>query len=119
MLALWLEEGSEPTEHLLNELLERGKAPVCTLFLVRGQESLAQPTLNRALERLEGTQAMLCGWTDDLESVARHLGRDPDSPPLAVLCDGEGYAVYSASGYRAGGVELLVRAAQAWLERNA
>ena len=56
-------------------------------------------------------QVLLDDWSYDLELLARHLGCDPDTPPLAVVCDGAGQAVYSISGYRAGAVELLVRAA--------
>lgn len=112
VLALWLEAGDEPTEHLLNELARHQEAlPVRPLFLVRDRKALAQPTLAGAVERLEGAQALLCDWDYELEAVARRLGRDPDTPPLMVLCDGAGRAVYSDSGYRVGAVELLLRAA--------
>ena len=116
VLALWLEEGGEPTEHVLNELMDRAgetaALPVRLVFLVRGRDSLTQPTLAAALGKLSGVQVLLDDWAYDLEAVARCLGRDPDLPPLAVLCDGAGAARYSASGYRAGGVELLLRAAR-------
>ncbi len=115
ILVLWLEEGGEPTEHMLNELMERraelAVLPVRVFFLVRGRESLRQPTLARALARLEGAQVMLDDWAYDLEAVARHLGRDAGSPPLAVVSDGGGRAVYSVSGYRVGAAELLLQAA--------
>ena len=115
VLALWLEEGGEPTEHVLNELLERPQAldslPVRVFFLVRGRDSPAQPTLAKVLARFPRIQVLLDDWAYDLEAVARHLGRDPDSPPLAVVCDGAGRAVYSDCGYRVGAVELLLKAA--------
>lgn len=121
-LAFWLEEGGEPTEHVLNELLEHGEAltalPVRVLFLVRGRDSLRQSTLARALERLRGVQVLLDDWAYDLEAVARHLGRDPDSPPLAVVCDGAGQAVYSDCGYRVGAVELLLRILKHLVEKQ-
>lgn len=122
VLALWVEEGGEPTEHMLNELIEReaqlAVMPVQVFFLVRGRESLPQPTLARALTRLKGVQAILDDWAYDLETVARHLGRDADSPPLAVVSDGRGRAVYSVSGYRVGSVELLLQAVGRCLERD-
>lgn len=115
VIALWLEEGQEPTEHVLNELTDRAgevnALPVGLLFLLRGRDGRSQPTLAAALAKLNRTRVLLDDWAYDLEAVARHLGRDPDSPPLAVLCDGGGRALYSASGYRAGGVDLLLRAA--------
>ena len=114
VLALWLEEGGEPTEHVLNELLEHQEAlnalPIRVRFLLlRGRDSLSQPTLAKALAQLPRVQVLLDDWTYDLEAVARHLGRDPDSPPLAVVCDGAGRAVYSSCGYRVGAVELLLK----------
>ena len=54
---------------------------------------------------------LLDDWAYDLEAAARCLGRDPDLPPLMVLCDGAGEAVYSDSGYRVGAVELALRLA--------
>lgn len=121
VLAFWLEEGREPTEHMLNELMERrdelAALPVRVLFLLRGQESVAQPTVARALARLRSVRVLLDDWAYDLETVARHLGRDADSPPLAVVSDGKGRAVYSVSGYRVGAVELLLRVAARLRER--
>ena len=115
ILALWLEEGGEPTEHVLNELMEHPgtveSLPIRVLFLVRNRESLYQPTLAKALRLLQGVRVLLDDWAYDLEAVARHLGRDPDSPPLAVVCDSAGQAVYSDCGYRVGAVELLLRVA--------
>ena len=114
-LALWLEEGGEPTEHVLNELLEHpgelGRLPIRVCFLVRGRASLSQPTLAKALNRFPQIQVLLDDWVYDLEAVARHLGRDPDSPPLMVVCDCAGRAVYSDCGYRVGAVELLLKVA--------
>ena len=101
--ALWVEEGAEPTEHVLNELLARREAASLPL--------LSQPTLARALECLPEARVLLDDWEYDLEAAARHLGRDPDDPPLMVLCDGAGTALYSACGYRVGAVDLLLRAA--------
>lgn len=113
VLALWPEEGAEPTEHVLNELLARQDAlRVPLLFLLRGWDSLVQPTLARAVEQLHGTCVLPDDWAYDMEVTARQLGRAPDDPPLMVLCDGAGRARYSAGGYRVGAVELLLRAAR-------
>lgn len=121
VLALWLEEGGEPTEHMLNELIERREElaglPLRVLFLLKGRESTAHPTVARAMARLESVRVLLDDWAYDLEAVARCLGRDADSPPLAVVSDGGGLAAYSVSGYRVGSVELLLQVA-ARLERT-
>ena len=114
-LAIWLEEGGEPSEHVLNELLLHRAAldalPVRLIFLLRSRESLEHPALAGRLSGWNRVQLLLDDWAYDLELLARHLACDPDSPPLAVACDGEGRAVYSLSGYRAGSVELLIRVA--------
>lgn len=118
VLALWVEEGAEPTEHVLNELLARREAlPIPLLFLIRGRDSLTQPTLARALAELDG-RALLGDWAYDIEAVSRRLGREPDDPPLMVLCDGAGTALYSASGYRVGAVDLMLRAAGVSLDKS-
>ena len=96
---------------MLNELLERREVPGRLCFLLRSRDGLNQPTLARALSRLPQAEALLDDWAYDLEAVARRLGRDPDSPPLAVLCDGAGQALYSDCGYRVGAVDLLLQAA--------
>lgn len=117
ILALWLEEGGEPTEHLLNELMEHRQTlegtDIQVLFLLKGRDSLTQPTLAKALALLPQVQVLLDDWAYDLESVARHLGRDPDAPPLAVVCTGAGRAIYSHTGYRVGSAELLLQVAAA------
>lgn len=112
-LSIWLEEGGEPSEHVLNELLLHRAAldalPIRLMFLLRSRESAAHPAVSRLLDGWDRVQILLDDWSYDLELLARHLSCDPDSPPLAVVSDGAGQAVYGISGYRAGSVELLVR----------
>lgn len=114
-LLLWLEAGGEPTEHVLNELISAENTisalPVDLVFLPQSRESLLLPTLRRALEAFPRARVLLSDWAYDLETVARHLTCDPDTPPLAVVCDRDGRAVYGMSGYSVGSVELLVRIA--------
>jgi len=114
-LLCWIEPGSEPTEHLLNELAAGQEAlealPLEIVLLLRGQESLDHPTLAEVLAQWTGIRALVDDWAYDQESVARQLGCDPSETPLAVVCNEEGQAVYAASGYRVGSVELLTRIA--------
>lgn len=114
-LLLWLEEGREPTEHLLNELTacrdELSSLEVNVVFLLRGAVCVNQPTLAAVLARLPGVCVLLDDWAYDLEDTARRLTCDPDAAPLSVVCDGMGRAVFGDSGYRVGLGELLVRIA--------
>lgn len=115
-ILLWLEEGGEPTEHVLNELLNAREAfaalPANLVFLLRNREALAQLTLFKAVAAFPDARVLLDDWAYDLEQTARHLTCDPDQPPLLLVCDGEGNAVYGTSGYRVGSVELLRRIAE-------
>ena len=42
-----------------------------------------------------------------METLARHLGLDPDRPPLAVVQGRAGRAVYACCGYQVGAARLL------------
>lgn len=110
-LLLWLEEGAEPTEHVLNELAEAREKlralPVDIKFFLRSASARAQPTLARLLASWPEVQVLLGDWAYDLETLSRHLGCDPDRPPLAVVQSRAGEAVYAESGYRVGSVALL------------
>lgn len=114
-LLLWLEEGGEPTEHILNELLTGRHAlealPMKPIFLLRGHNSLGHPALARLLDQWQDIQVLLDDWPYDLEMVARQLTCDPSTPPLAVVCDWEGRAAYGISGYHVGSVALLTHIA--------
>lgn len=114
-LLLWLEEGREPTEHLLNELdARRGELDglnMNVLFLLRGADCVNQPTLAAVLARWPAARVLLDDWAYDLEDTARQLTCDPDAAPLSVVCDGMGRAVFGDSGYRVGLGELLVQVA--------
>lgn len=111
---LWPEEGAEPTEHLLSELAGMAEAlgalPAITALMLRSPESPGHPSAAALLRKLPGAYALFDDWSYDLEDIARRLGLDPDSPPLSVVCDGRGRAVYAESGYRVGAVEALLAA---------
>ncbi|MBR3704966.1 MAG: transglutaminase domain-containing protein, partial [Oscillospiraceae bacterium] len=115
-ILFWLEEGGEPTEHILNELIAARDAlqaaDITVYFLLRSRDAIQQRTLALALEQLPFVRVLLDDWAYDLETAARHLTCDPDTPPLAVVCDADGNAVYGISGYSVGSVELILRIAK-------
>lgn len=114
-LLLWLEEGGEPTEHLLGELSGLREAlaalPLNVALLLRDGACANHPTLARLLAQWPELQVLVDDWAYDLEDAARWLTCDPDTPPLAVVCDGAGTAVYGVSGYRVGSAGLLAQIA--------
>ena len=115
-ILIWLEDGGEPTEHILNELLEMkdSLAPdqYRIRFLLRSSECAKQRTIALALVQLPFVEVLLNDWEYDLEMTARHLTCDPDTPPLAVVCDGDANAVFGISGYHVGSAQQLIRIAE-------
>ena len=116
-LLLWLEEGAEPTEHILNELraaqADFQALSVELIFFLRRPGAEEQATLAALLAGWPGIRLEWPDWGYQVETVARHLGLDPDEPPLAVVRDREGRAAYACCGYRVGTAELLRRIAEA------
>ena len=114
-LLIWLEEGGEPTEHLLGELFGLrdvlAALPLNVAFLLRDGAGVGHPTLGGLLDRWPEIQILVDDWAYDLEDAARRLTCDPDTPPLAVVCDGTGTALYGVSGYRVGSAGLLAQIA--------
>ncbi len=122
-LLLWLEEGGEPTEHVLHELAaSRGALaalPVDVRFFLRSREAADHPALVRlTADGGPEMQLLLDDWAFDLEGAARRLGLEPDRPPLCVVCTGDGRARYGVSGYRVGSVELLCRICRRLFEKE-
>lgn len=109
-LLCWIEPGREPTEHLLSELAA-GQRDMGAALLLPSRESMNHPTLAKVLSRCPKTCVLLGDWAYDQEHIARQLGCDPSDPPLSVVCDGHGQAVYAASGYRVGSAALLAQIA--------
>ena len=112
-LLLWLEEGAEPTEHILNELSAALPAFQAldgdVVFFLRRPGAEQQATLAGLLAQWPSVQLVYPEWGYQVETVARHLGLDPDKPPLAVVRDREGRAAYACCGYQVGAADLLRR----------
>ena len=112
-LLLWLEEGAEPTEHILNELSAALPAFQAldgdVVFFLRRPGAEQQATLAELLDKWPQVQLVYPEWGYQVETVARHLGLDPDKPPLAVVQDQEGRAAYACCGYQVGAADLLRR----------
>lgn len=110
----FLEEEKEPTEHILNEMMEQ-KAAFCEyasriIFVVRSREALGTPTLAKTLECL-GNQVQI--YYDDFTEIINTLGRrmyvDPEKLPLIIVTSGELNGIYATSGYNVGTGDMLLR----------
>ncbi len=103
-LLLWPDAGSEPTEHLLNELLAsrsrmRGLRMV---VLLPARQALQNEKLRAVLAAFPEAEVWLTA--DSAEPAARSAYVAPDSLPLLVLCDRPRHIVHASAGYRVGSV---------------
>ena len=112
----WLEEGTEPTEHVLNELIAAEarikNMDIEVYFFLKDENALCQPTLKKTLNLYEDAKVYIGNWAYNLEMTARHFTCDPEQTPLYIVCTKEGKAVYADCGYRVGAVDMCVNMAE-------
>lgn len=107
----FLEAGKEPTEHVLNELMEQkdkwlGRQK--QIYLVVDQEkALAQATIARALSTFPEVNVLYDSFTSNTDTLARKLYLEPGIFPLLVLLKPDMTAAYGCAGYNVGSVELI------------
>lgn len=113
-LLLWLDAGSEPTEHLLNELLA-SRSRIRTLRLVlllRTRQMLQNEKLRAVLVAFPEAEVWLS--SDSAEPAARSAYVDPDSLPLLLLCDRPRHIIHAAAGYRVGSIDTALSFCLGW-----
>ena len=113
-LLLWLDAGSEPTEHLLNELLaSRGRIRALRLvLLLRTRKMLQNEKLRAVLAAFPEAEVWLTA--DSAEPAARSAYVDPDSLPLLLLCDRPRHIIHAAAGYRIGSIDTALSFCRGW-----
>lgn len=108
---MWLEVGKEPTEHILNEMLEQAESfrtlAARVVFLLRQAEDLENETLRRVLGSVDGIE--VCFDPVNGETVARQMFVDPEKLPLIVMAAERLTAVCAFAGYNVGSAELIVK----------
>ncbi len=117
MLA-WLEPEAEPTEHVLNELLEAADAAraqmdggLAVAFVLRDKEALENAALARVLEELPAIRVYFSAFGAAEEELARKLFLEPGTWPLAALLDAQHRCRFASAGYQVGLVELALQLA--------
>lgn len=112
-ILFWLEVSKEPTEHILNELMEMQEEFIpCQdqlLFIVRTPEDLSDPTFSKCRKILPQVQILYDTFGKDLEMTARRMYVAPDKLPLLVVTDGPATGLFAASGYSVGMADMLMR----------
>ena len=116
-LFLWLEPGREPTEHILNELLEKQevikglKQPVY-LITLSPRDDTENATLKRTVEALPMLRLLSCSIGEAYREVAESVEQNPGRMPLAFVTEGGRNCIYSDAGYNVGMADLLLKILQ-------
>ncbi len=112
-ILVWLEVGKEPTEHLLNELIDRKLAfqnmDAELVFLLSDRRDLENEKLCNVLSALPGIKVYFDGSKPNVELLARRLYVDPEKLPLIIITNGRLNAVYAYSGYCVNSSDMLLR----------
>lgn len=111
MLA-FLQPGSEPTEHFLNELRESGlvfERSIELALIIRDWSELDDPTLKRFLSVYPNARVFRDSFEENLNMLARDMFLDPDSLPVVLLAVPPLTGVYGYCGYTVGGVDMAIK----------
>ena len=112
-ILFWLEVSKEPTEHILNELMEMQedyrRFQKQLIFIVKKPEDLSDPTLSRCREALPEVPIFFDTFGKDQEMTARRMYVDPGKLPLLVVTDDRATGLFAASGYSVGMADMLLR----------
>ena len=111
-MVMWLSVGEEPTEHLLNELIEAKEAynrkkPSIVLILKR-QEDMADPTLQKVLHAVPFVKVRAGYRTEELSDLFDAFGINDKRLPFAVAAKDKA-ANFAWSGYNVGIGDLLLK----------
>ena len=109
----FLEEEKEPTEHILNEMMEQEEAfsryAKRIIFVVKSKKALETPTLSRALGKLGNVQILYDDFSEIINTLGRRMYVDPDKLPLIIVTNGNLNGIYATSGYNVGTGDMLLR----------
>lgn len=110
-VCIWLKEGEEPTEHVLNELWDRVEDVRLhkeQIFLITMQRPTAFGTLERLLKGVDGLALYEADSFVDAEAVAAAMDAERGKYPLAIAADENGNGVFATCGYNVGAVAQLL-----------
>lgn len=112
-ILMFLEESKEPTEHILNEMMEQETAfralAEQIIFVFKSPEGLKDPTVAKAMKLFPGIQVYYDDFTENLNMLGRRMYVDFEKLPLIIVTDGKLNGIYATSGYNVGTGEMLLR----------
>ena len=111
----WLEPGAEPTEHILNEILEQKERfsliSERMYFVIRAPKEEKDPLFQKVRQALRKCNLYFDTENQD-EFLARRMYVEPGSYPFILLAEEDKeqvYGIYAVSGYQVGTGDMLLR----------
>lgn len=112
-IVAFLSEGEEPTEHVLNEILESSweleKCGANVWFIFRDEYGIENKTVKKVLDCLPGIHILYADFDSVVEPLARRMYVDPEKLPLLLLLKPGLLGIYGTSGYHVGSVGLALK----------
>ena len=112
-ILMWLEESREPTEHILNEMLEHAEKfhefDNSISFMIRTGEARQDPLLAKVLKTFPNISIYYDSFEENIELLGRRMYVDPDKLPLILVTNGDSVGIYATSGYNVGTGDMLIR----------
>lgn len=111
---IWLQVGKEPTEHVLNELMEQ-KTQIekagHPIYLIAGSSGdyKQNETLKHVIDEVSELIPLVCSSAEAYRKLSESVGQIPGELPLALVLQGESSCIFSNGGYSVGIVVLLLR----------
>ena len=112
-ILMWLEESCEPTEHILNEMLEQKEKfhefaqNIC--FMVRTKKAKEDELVAKVLGEFQDITVYYDSFEENIELLGRRMYVDPDKLPLILVTNGVSTGIYATSGYNVGTGDMLIR----------
>ncbi len=110
---MWMEEGREPTEHLMNEMLDQTEdfqnLSADIVVIIRDKSALENAKLALVLKTFPRIKVYYDSFVPNVETVARRMYVDPEKLPLVVVTTKQLNAVYACSGYNVGSGDMIVK----------
>lgn len=112
-IIIWLQEGKEPTEHVLNEMIMQkdifSMISCRIIFILRNMDSLSNAKVKETLKAIPGIKLYYDDSKYNASFIARRMYLNPDEMPLIIVTD-DGFNVrYSCSGYNVGIMDMVIK----------
>jgi len=134
-IIIWIEEGKEPTEHILNEIIDLSQdfanIPGGLIFVLKDISALQNKTLQKVYELVPNIKTYFDDFSYNVNTIARRMYLDPDKLPLILVANKWNHpwgdsikcnhprggdnlwnsvnGIYACSGYNVGVGELLIK----------